>query len=81
VSKDDKGLEELERRLESERPAPTTTFRTALRNRLVVTSRRRRVGAARPPGLGLRIAAYGVSGSALLAVALIGLAGSGPLAA
>ena len=71
-------LELLARRLEVERPLPRPAFRGELRRRLLGELDRRpaRVGRVR-----LLITAYAGSGVALLAIAVIGLAGVGPLAA
>jgi hypothetical protein len=57
-------------RLRRERPAPSTAF---------VTRLAQRYGAEERPSWWLAFA-YAVSGSALLAVAALGAAGSGPLA-
>jgi hypothetical protein len=67
----------LERRLRAERPVPRAGFRAELR----ATLREREPIIAEPPRLRLVVAAYSVSGAALLAVAAVGLAGLGPLAA
>jgi hypothetical protein len=71
-------LLELADRLERERPIPTTGFRGELRRRLLV-----RVGSRppRPQRLGALIGAYTGSGVMLLVVAVLGIAGVGPLAA
>ncbi len=65
-------------RLERERPIPSTGFRGELRRQLLsrVSS-----GPARPHRLGALIGAYTGSGAVLLAVAVLGIAGVGPLAA
>jgi hypothetical protein len=81
MTEHDNGLDEIERRLIEERPVPGAPFRSALRNRLLLSRRRCRAHPGRPRGLGLRIAAYAACGLALLAVAVIGVAGGGPLAA
>lgn len=65
-------------RLRGERPVPKAGFRSELRGRLLATRRRRR---APSQGLRLLIAAYAGSGSALVLIAVLGVAGAGPLAA
>jgi hypothetical protein len=71
-------LLELADRLERERPIPSTGFRGELRRQLLS-----RVGSRplRPQRLGALIGAYTGSGAVLLAVAVLGIAGVGPLAA
>lgn len=64
----------LERRLEAARPVPRAGFRAELRQELLQRA------PMRPPRLRLLIAAYAGSGSALLLIAAIGIAGAGPLA-
>jgi hypothetical protein len=71
-------LDPISRRLESERPVPSAGFRGELRRRLVTAADARR---SAPPGLRLLIAAWAGSGAVLLAIAVIGLTGIGPLAA
>jgi hypothetical protein len=67
---------EIERLLEDNRPVPAAAFRGELRRHLL------RGAAASPPRrLRLLIAAYAGSGLALVAIAAIGVAGAGPLAA
>lgn len=66
---------ELEARLRSERPIPRPAFRGDLRRALLASPH-----ASRPRLLRLLIGAYAGSGAALLLVAVIGLAGAGPLA-
>ena len=65
-------------RLARDRPIPSTGFRGELRRSLLagVAST-----STRPQRLGALISAYAGSGFMLLAVALLGLAGVGPLAA
>lgn len=65
-------------RLERERPVPNVGYRGELRRQLLsrVSSR-----PARPHRLGALIGAYTGSGALLLAVAVLGVAGVGPLAA
>ena len=71
-------LGHLARRLERERPVPRAGFRGALRRQLLDAADRQPL---RPQRLGLLIAAYAGSGMALLAIAALGIAGAGPLAA
>jgi hypothetical protein len=61
-------------RLERERPIPRPTFRSELRRRLFATSGESR-GRIR-----VLIGIYAASGVALLLVAVLGVAGGGPLA-
>jgi len=68
----------ITQRLESERPVPRAAFRGELRRMLMAGAVER---SSRPPRLRLMIAAYAGSGLVLLAIAAIGLAGGGPLAA
>jgi hypothetical protein len=65
-------------RLEQERPIPSSGFRGELRRALLA-----RVGSrpVRSQRVGSLIGAYACSGVVLLAVAALGLAGVGPLAA
>ncbi len=72
------GLDELADRLERERPVPRAGFRSELKATLVEAERTRPV-AWRPKRLGRLVAGYCGAGSLLLAVAGIGLTGSGPL--
>jgi hypothetical protein len=71
-------LDSLAQRMEQERPAPRALFRGELRRRLLETAERQPGGAER---MRFRIAAYACSGAALLAIAALGVAGAGPLAA
>jgi hypothetical protein len=71
-------LEAIADRLRHERPVPRAGFRSELRSRLLAARTRRR--RARPQGLRVLIAAYAGSGTTLLLFALLGVAGSGPLA-
>jgi len=75
---EDEALLELADRLERERPIPSSAFRGDLRRQLLA-----RVGLrpSRPHRLGALITAYAGSGVVLLAVAVLGIAGVGPLAA
>ncbi len=74
---DSDSVTELEHRLVSNRPVPAPGFRGELRRRVAADPERfPRHGRAR-----LAIAAYAGSGSALLAIAAIGVLGAGPFAA
>lgn len=66
------------RRLERERPVPRPGFRGSLARKLAGQVEPYRPA---PRRLEIRIGAYGGSGFVLLAVAALGLAGAGPLAA
>jgi hypothetical protein len=63
------------RLLESSRPVPRAAFRGALRRRIVNESRHRSSTRVQR-----HIAAYAGSGALMLAIAIAGLAGTGPLA-
>lgn len=63
--------------LRRERPVPAAAYRGDLRRRLLVDRRL----AGRPQRLWLAIAGSMAAGSGFLAIAAIGLAGSGPFAA
>ncbi|GIK78861.1 MAG: hypothetical protein EDQ89_00810 [Acidobacteria bacterium] len=65
-------------RLERGRPVPSAGFRGELRRQLLARVPSR---PARPHRLGALIGAYTGSGALLLAVAVLGVAGVGPLAA
>jgi hypothetical protein len=67
--------DDLEELLFNERPRPTPAFRSAVRRRLLGSVKNR---PARVRGL---IFSYAASGMLLLAVAALGVAGAGPLAA
>ena len=71
-------LAALARRLEQERPVPAAGFRGELRRQLIEAADRQ---PSRPQRLRLLIAAYAGSGTALLAIVALGVAGTGPLAA
>ena len=71
-------LLELADRLERERPIPDASFRGELRRGLLT---RATSHSARPNLLGALIGAYSGSGILLLAIAVLGVAGVGPLAA
>jgi len=74
----DDGMDQIAARLQAERPIPRPAFRGEARRRLLANADRRPVA---PPRLRLVIGAFASSGAALLAIAAIGLAGGGPLAA
>jgi hypothetical protein len=69
--------DELSARLHRECPVPRPAYRGDLRRRLLSLSQ---AGFGRPPRLRMLVAAYASSGAALLAVAVIGALGVGPLA-
>jgi hypothetical protein len=69
-------LDPMAERLRSERPVPAAGFRGQLRRRLLLAARERPVA---PRRLRLLVAAYAGSGTVLMAIAAIGLAGVGPL--
>jgi hypothetical protein len=71
-------LAAVARRLEAERPVPRAVFRAALGRRLRQRLERHRAPSRR---LGVLIAAFAGSGSCLLLVAALGVAGAGPLSA
>jgi hypothetical protein len=71
-------LLELAERLERDRPIPSSGFRGELRRSLLTSLASR---PSRPKRLGALISAYAGSGVVLLAVAVLGIAGVGPLAA
>lgn len=73
----DDGIERLAHRLEAERPVPSAAFRGELRRLLLGRAERQ---ASAPVRIRRLIFAYASSGTALLAVAAIGLAGVGPFA-
>jgi hypothetical protein len=75
---EDQDLTQMTERLQAERPVPGAAFRGDLRRSLVTAKPSRR---ALAPRVGVLIGAYAASGAALLAIAAIGLAGVGPLAA
>lgn len=73
----DPELDAIARRLEAERPVPRAAFRGELRRQLLASGRPRTA----PQRLRLLIGAYASGGTALLAVAAVGLAGLGPFGA
>jgi hypothetical protein len=68
-------IDEFEDRLLNERPRPTPAFRSAVRSELLAGAK------SRPPQLRALIFSYAAGGALLLAVAALGVAGAGPLAA
>ena len=72
-----RGKDPVEARLESERPYPRAAFRAELGSRL----RGMQARGSDPGPVRRLVLAYAGSGLLLLAVAGIGLAGAGPLAA
>jgi hypothetical protein len=78
ASEQSRQLAELARRLERERPLPRAGFRARLRAGLLRTAGERALVRGR---LRVRVAAYAGSGLTLLAIAALGVAGAGPLAA
>jgi hypothetical protein len=68
---------ELAERLARERPVPRAAFRSALHQRLVALERSSPSN-DRPADLWRRIAALAASGTALLALVALGVAGTGP---
>jgi hypothetical protein len=71
-------LDPVAQRLQSERPVPRAAFRGDLRRRLLAEAQDQPTV---PRRLELLIAAYAGSGVVLLAVAVVSVAGIGPLAA
>lgn len=78
MSEIDEGERAIAARLHREKPLPRAAYRGSLRRHLLSTGDSE---AARPRGLRFLITAYATSGVALLAVALVGVLGAGPLAA
>jgi hypothetical protein len=74
----DPELGDVASRLEAERPIPDAAFRGRLRRRLF--GRPDDGWRSAPARLRRQIVAYAGSGAALLAVAVIGVAGAGPFA-
>lgn len=77
-SEESEAVKSLVQRLERERPVPRAGFRGALRRRLLDAAEQQ---PSRPQRLRFLIAAYAGSGAVLLAIAALGVAGAGPLAA
>ncbi len=73
----DPDLDGVAERLRTERPIPRAGFRAELRSQLLAGVR---LHPAAPRRLRLLIAAHAMSGTALLAVVAVGIAGAGPLA-
>ena len=71
-------FDDIERKLDAERPVPRPAFRGNLRRSLMSAAR---VRPEPPRRLRLAIAAYAGTGLLLLAIAAVGLAGAGPLSA
>jgi hypothetical protein len=67
-------IDRIGKRLTGERPVPTASFRAELKRRLASAPTE-----WRPRRLRLTVAAYFASGLLLLAIAALGLMGSGPL--
>jgi hypothetical protein len=78
VREEEPELDQIARRLEEGRPTPRSAFRQELRRTLLEATERRSARVRRPRVL---VAAYAWSGTVLLAVAALGIAGVGPLAA
>ena len=72
----DPGDAALARYLEDERPVPHPSLRSRIRAAIFAEGNIR----SRPPQLRRLVAIYGGSGLALLAFAVVGLLGAGPLA-
>jgi hypothetical protein len=72
---DKRPIEDFEDKLFDERPRPTPAFRSEVRTRLLAGSRNR------PAQIRALIFSYAAAGTLLLAVAALGVAGAGPLAA
>ena len=68
-------IDDFEDKLFEDRPRPTPGFRSEVRSRLLGRSE------SRPAQLRALILSYSVGGALLLAVAALGVAGAGPLAA
>ena len=73
---ENRSIEDFEDRLLEERPRPTPAFRSEMRRRLLSGGARKR-----PAQLRALIFSYATGGTLLLAVAALGVAGAGPLAA
>ena len=73
---ENRSIEDLEDRLLEERPRPTPAFRSEVRSRLLAGGPK-----GRPSQLRALIFSYAAAGAQLLAVAALGVAGAGPLAA
>jgi hypothetical protein len=69
---------DLAERLARDRPVPRAGFRADLRSNLLSSARR---WESAPPRLRRLIFVYAASGTAMLAVAAVGVIGAGPLAA
>jgi hypothetical protein len=73
-----RALLRMAERLQDERPLPSASFRGDLGRQLAMTRDRR---PAAPTRLRTAIATYVSSGSLLMAIAALGVAGAGPFAA
>jgi len=73
---ENRSMEDFEDRLLAERPRPTPAFRSEMRRRLFSGGARKR-----PAQLRALIFSYATGGTLLLAIAALGVAGAGPLAA
>ena len=71
------GIDRVAEQLRSEHPLPRAAFRSQLRAHLTELARTRPTW--RPRHLPRLVLAYAASGAALLAIAAIGLSGTGPL--
>jgi hypothetical protein len=67
--------EDFKEKLFDERPRPTPAFRSEVRSRLLANAKNR------PAQVRALIFSYAAGGTLLLAVAALGVAGAGPLAA
>jgi hypothetical protein len=74
------GVARLAGRLSAERPVPAPGFRGDLRRSLVAAAASRAAGLSRPRRWAVALST-GAGGTGLLAVAALGVAGVGPLAA
>ena len=73
---EDPAAAELARSLSADRPVPSPSLRSSIR---AAISSRGRI-ASRPPNLHVLVAAYLIAGLVLLAIAALGVAGTGPFA-
>jgi hypothetical protein len=72
---DNRHIDDFEDKLFTERPRPTPAFRSEMRSRLLART------TIRPEKLRTLVFSYAAGGVLLLAVAALGVAGAGPLAA
>jgi hypothetical protein len=68
-------IDDFQDKLIDERPRPTPAFRSEVRSRLLRSAK------SRPAQVRTLIFSYAAAGTLLLAVAALGVAGAGPLAA